>query len=201
MWAMAKVRCDWATRNELEQIYHDNEWGIPEHDDQKLFEMLLLESMQAGLSWLTILKKRTTLAAAYSQFNYEKIATYSDEKIDSLMADPGIIRNKLKIKAAINNAQAFMQIQQEFGSFDSYIWSYVAGIPQKNHREALTDVPASTELSDQISKDLKKRGFKFLGTTTVYAFLQAIGIVEDHLVYCYKANDKSDDFRSVEAHK
>lgn len=187
MNVMAETRCDWATGNELEQTYHDHEWGVPVHEDQKLFEMLLLESMQAGLSWLTILKKRTTIATAYSQFDYEKIAMYSDEKIASLMADPGVIRNKSKIRAAINNAQVFMQIQQEFGSFDSYIWSYVAGVPQINHWETLADVPASTHLSDQISKDLKKRGFKFLGTTTVYAFLQAIGIVNDHLTYCYKA--------------
>ncbi|MDA9470530.1 DNA-3-methyladenine glycosylase I [Enterococcus sp. 5H] len=183
---MEKVRCDWASGNELEEKYHDEEWGSEQHEDQKLFEMLILESMQAGLSWSTILKKRETLTSAYDQFDYVKIAKYTQEKIDSLLEDPGIIRNKLKINATINNAQVFMRIQEEYGSFNQFIWSYVDDKPIRNHWTSITDVPASTELSDKISKDLKKKGFKFLGTTTVYAFMQATGIVDDHLSYCFK---------------
>lgn len=183
---MEKIRCDWANGNDLEQNYHDDEWGTPEHNDQKLFEMLTLESMQAGLSWSTILKKRVTLTSAYDQFDYVKIATYTQEKIDSLLEDPGIIRNKLKVRAAINNAQVFMEIQKEYGSFDQFIWAYVDGKPIKNQWKSSSEVPASTELSDKISKELKKRGFKFLGTTTVYAFMQATGMVDDHLQHCFK---------------
>ncbi|MCA5011983.1 MULTISPECIES: DNA-3-methyladenine glycosylase I [unclassified Enterococcus] len=183
---MGKKRCDWANGSELEEKYHDEEWGTAEHDDRKLFEMLVLESMQAGLSWSTILKKRATMAQAFDQFDYEKIAEYQQEKIDSLLQDPGIIRNKLKIAAAINNAQAFMRIQKDYGSFDRFIWSYVEDQPIRNNWKDIKDVPATTELSDRISKDLKKLGFKFLGTTTVYAFLQATGIVDDHLQGCFK---------------
>lgn len=183
---MEKKRCDWANGSELEEKYHDEEWGTAEHDDRKLFEMLVLESMQAGLSWSTILKKRATMAQAFDQFDYEKIAEYQQEKIDSLLQDSGIIRNKLKIAAAINNAQAFMRIQKEYGSFDRFIWSYVEDQPIRNHWKDIKDVPATTELSDRISKDLKKLGFKFLGTTTVYAFLQATGIVDDHLQSCFR---------------
>lgn len=183
---MERIRCDWASSNELEAKYHDEEWGTAVHEDQKLFEMLILESMQAGLSWSTILKKRETLTQAYDQFDYVKIAEYTQEKIDSLLEDPGIIRNKLKINATINNAKVFMEIQAEYGSFDQFIWRYVDGEPIKNHWENIKEVPASTALSDKISKDLKKRGFKFLGTTTVYAFMQATGMVDDHLVHCFK---------------
>ena len=183
---MGKKRCDWANGSELEEKYHDEEWGTAEHDDRKLFEMLVLESMQAGLSWSTILKKRATMAQAFDQFDYEKIAEYQQEKIDSLLQDPGIIRNKLKIAAAINNAQAFMRIQKEYGSFDRFIWSYVDHKPIKNNWTDIHEVPATTELSDKISKDLKKLGFKFLGTTTVYAFMQATGIVDDHLQSCFR---------------
>ncbi|EOH95067.1 DNA-3-methyladenine glycosylase I [Enterococcus haemoperoxidus ATCC BAA-382] len=186
---MEKVRCDWANGNELEAKYHDEEWGTAEHTDQKLFEMLILESMQAGLSWSTILKKRETLTKAYDQFDYVKIAEYTQEKIDSLLADPGIIRNKLKVNAAINNAKVFMEIQVEHGSFDQFIWSYVDHKPIKNRWKNIKEVPASTELSDKISKDLKKKGFKFLGTTTVYAFMQATGMVDDHLAYCFKCQE------------
>lgn len=184
---MEKVRCDWANGNELEEKYHDEEWGIAEHEDQKLFEMLILESMQAGLSWSTILKKRETLTSAYDQFDYVKIAEYTQEKIDSLLEDPGIIRNKLKVNATINNAQVFMKIQEEYGSFDRFIWAYVDGKSIKNRWKDIKDVPASTALSDKISKDLKKKGFKFLGTTTVYAFMQATGMVDDHLQHCFKS--------------
>ncbi|GGC96718.1 DNA-3-methyladenine glycosylase I [Enterococcus wangshanyuanii] len=183
---MEKQRCDWANGSELEEKYHDEEWGTAEHDDHKLFEMLVLESMQAGLSWSTILKKRATMTQAFDQFDYEKIAEYQQEKIDSLLQDPGIIRNKLKIAAAINNAQAFMRVQKEYGSFDRFIWSYVDYQPIRNNWKDIKDVPATTDLSDKISKDLKKLGFKFLGTTTVYAFLQATGLVDDHLQSCFK---------------
>lgn len=186
---MEKIRCDWANGHELDEQYHDDEWGRAEHNEQKLFEMLLLESMQAGLSWSTILKKRETLTKAYDQFDYTKIAEYQQEKIDSLLEDPGIIRNKLKVKAAINNAKVFMQIQEEYGSFDQFIWAYVDGKPIKNRWATISEVPASTELSDKISKDLKKKGFKFLGTTTVYAFMQATGMVDDHLAYCFRSHE------------
>ncbi|MFD2307092.1 DNA-3-methyladenine glycosylase I [Enterococcus termitis] len=184
---MEKIRCDWARGSALEEKYHDEEWGTAEHDDHKLFEMLVLESMQAGLSWSTILKKRATIASAFDQFDYEKIAEYQQEKIDSLLEDPGIIRNKLKIAATINNAQVFMRVQKEYGSFDRFIWSYVDNEPIRNHWKDIKEVPATTALSDQISKDLKKLGFKFLGTTTVYAFMQATGIVDDHLQSCFKS--------------
>lgn len=183
---MDKKRCDWAKGNGLERSYHDEEWGQEVHDDRKLFEMLILESMQAGLSWATILKKRTTLMEAYDDFDYEKIAKYTQEKIDELLANSGVIRNKLKIQATINNAKVFMEIQKEYGSFNQFIWSYVDSKPIINNWKELKEVPASTELSDKISKELKKKGFKFLGTTTVYAFMQATGIVDDHLIYCFR---------------
>lgn len=183
---MDKKRCDWAKGNGLERRYHDEEWGQEVHDDRKLFEMLILESMQAGLSWATILKKRTTLMEAYDDFDYEKIAKYTQEKIDELLANSGVIRNKLKIQATINNAKVFMEIQKEYGSFNQFIWSYVDSKPIINNWKELKEVPASTELSDKISKELKKKGFKFLGTTTVYAFMQATGIVDDHLIYCFR---------------
>lgn len=185
---MKKIRCDWANGNELEMDYHDNEWGIEVHDDTKLFEFLTLESMQAGLSWSTILNKRASIAEAFDQFDYHKIATYTEEKIELLLQDSGIIRNKLKVQAAVNNAQVFLAIQQEYGSFNQFIWSYVNHQPIKNKWTKLEDIPASTPLSDQISKDLKKQGFKFLGPTTVYTFMQAIGMIDDHLSYCYKNN-------------
>lgn len=183
---MERVRCDWANSNPLDKSYHDQEWGQPVHDERKLFEFLILESMQAGLSWATILKKRETLTEAFDQFDYEKIADYTQDKKDELMQNPGIIRNRLKVEAAVTNAARFMDIQREFGSFDRYIWSFVDHKPVVNHWASIEQVPASTELSDKISKDLKKRGFKFLGTTTVYAFMQATGLVDDHLSYCFR---------------
>ncbi|MGG5371095.1 DNA-3-methyladenine glycosylase I [Enterococcus sp. AZ196] len=181
-----KKRCNWANNNELEKIYHDTEWGIPVHDDQTLFEFLILESMQAGLSWSTILAKRTTLTEAYDNFDYNQISKYSDSKIEELLNNPGVIRNKLKVKSAISNAKAFLKIQEEFGSFDSFIWNFVSGKTINNHWDTIEDVPASTELSDKISKELKERGFKFLGTTSVYAFMQSIGLVNDHMDYCFR---------------
>lgn len=183
---MERTRCEWANSNELDQVYHDEEWGVPVHEDQKLFEFLLLESMQAGLSWSTILKKRATLMEAYDQFDYRVIAKYTDEKKAELLQNPGIIRHRLKVAAAVTNAKKFMEVQKEFGSFDAYIWSFVDGKPIINHWSTMAEVPASTELSDKISKDLKKRGFKFLGTTTVYAFMQAMGMVDDHLPHCFR---------------
>ncbi|KAF1297897.1 DNA-3-methyladenine glycosylase [Enterococcus sp. JM4C] len=179
-------RCGWAEKHELETVYHDNQWGVPEHNDQQLFKMLMLEANQAGLSWLTILKKEAQFDEAYDQWDYRIIATYDDKKIEELLNNPGIIRNSLKIKAAINNAQKFMAIQEEFGSFDTYIWSFVNHQPIINHWQELSEVPPSTELSDKISKDLKKRGFKFLGSTTIYAYMQSIGLVNDHIESCFR---------------
>lgn len=183
---MKKIRCDWAESSELEQKYHDEEWGVEVHEDRQLFEMLVLESMQAGLSWSTILKKRETLSEGYDQFDYKKIAKYTQENVDALLANDGVIRNKLKINAVINNAKLFMCIQEEFGSFNQFIWSYVDHQAIQNHWKKIEEVPASTALSDQISKDLKKRGFKFVGTTVIYAFMQSIGMVNDHLLHCFK---------------
>jgi DNA-3-methyladenine glycosylase I len=182
------TRCDWANVSEQDTIYHDSEWGVVTHDDTKLFETLFLETMQAGLSWSTILRKRRTLRDAYDHFNYQLIAQYQAEKVDALMLDTGVIRHKRKIEATISNAQAFMNIQNEFGSFDNYIWQFVDE-PLVNHWTTIADVPATTALSDIISKDLKKRGFKFVGSTTIYAFMQAIGMVDDHVVYCFKHQD------------
>ena len=182
---MERVRCDWANHSELEKAYHDEQWGRPVYDDQKLFEFLVLESMQAGLSWSTILKKRETLTQAYDQFDYRKIAEYTQEKQAELLQNPGVIRNSLKVSATINNAKCFLAIQKEFGCFSDYIWSFVDK-PIVNNWGTIAEVPASTELSDRMSKDLKKRGFKFLGTTTVYAYMQAIGLVDDHLTGCFK---------------
>lgn len=177
-------RCSWANHDPLDMQYHDEEWGVPVYDDAKLFEMLVLESMQAGLSWSTILKKRETMRAAFDDFDLIKVSNYDDNKVEDLLLDSGIIRHRLKVKAMIHNATSFMKIQEEFGSFADYIWSYVDGKPIVNEWETMDQVPASTALSNQISKDLKKRGFKFLGTTTVYAYMQAMGIVNDHLVSC-----------------
>ena len=187
---MEKIRCDWANKNEVEIKYHDHEWGIEVHEDDKLFEFLVLESMQAGLSWSIILKKRATLAEAFDQFDYQKIAAYSEEHVTLLLHNPGIIRNKLKVQATINNAKIFLAIQQEYGSFTDFIWSYVDYQPIKNKWTKIEEVPASTPLSDKISRDLKKKGFKFLGSTTVYAFMQATGMVNDHLSYCYRNNEE-----------
>ncbi len=166
--------------------YHDFEWGIPVHDDKKLFEMLILEGAQAGLSWSTILKRRKTYRAAFDNFDPKKITKYTYKDITRLLADEGIIRNRLKIKSAINNAQKFLDIQAEFGSFDKFIWGFVGGKQIKNNFAKHSDIPASTVLSDQISKDLKKRGFSFVGTTIIYAYLQAVGIVNDHTKNCFR---------------
>ncbi len=182
---MQKVRCEWSNNTELMAKYHDEEWGRPLHDDQKLFEFLILEGMQAGLSWSTILKKREAFRIAYEGFDVKKVAGFDQGKIDELMANPDIIRNKLKIEASINNAKRFLEVVKEFGSFDRYIWGFVNGEPIVNHWGKLSEIPAKTELSDKISADLKRRGFKFVGSTIVYAHMQATGMVNDHLIHCF----------------
>lgn len=183
-----KIRCGWCEKDDLYREYHDQEWGNPVYDDATLFEFLVLETFQAGLSWHTILKKRANFRTAFDQFDYVKIAAYKEDKIQELMQDAGIIRNLLKIRASVSNAQAFIKVQNEFGSFSTYIWQFTGGKPIVNHWESLRDIPASTPLSDAVSKDLKKRGFKFVGTTVVYAHLQATGMVNDHLLSCWKRN-------------
>ena len=178
-------RCAWVTEDEIYKKYHDEEWGKPLHDEYKLFEFLILEGAQAGLSWLTVLKKRENYRKAFDGFNPEKVAKYDEEKVSVLLNNKGIIRNKLKINSAIRNAQAFLDIQKEFGSFDAYIWGFVNGKPIQNKYMSIKDVPAKTDLSDKISKDLKKRGMNFVGSTIVYAFMQAIGMVNDHTSDCF----------------
>ena len=177
-------RCSWAT-TDLYKEYHDKEWGKPVHNDDKLFEMLILEGMQAGLSWLTILNKREAFREAFDKFDCRKVALYGEEKIEELMQNEKIVRNRLKIKSAVTNAQQFIRIQEEYGSFDSFIWSYVNHKPIHNHFNTEDELPARTQLSDHISKDLKKRGFKFVGSTIIYAYMQAVGIVNDHVKKCH----------------
>lgn len=177
-------RCGWAQKNELMTKYHDEEWGKPLHDDQKLFEFLILEGMQAGLSWQTILNKREEFRKAYDGFDVLKVSEYGQDKIEELMLNPGIIRNRLKIEASVGNAKHFKEIVSEFGSFDKYIWSFVDHKPIVNNWKLLSELPAKTDLSDRISADLKKRGFKFVGSTIVYAHMQATGMVNDHLATC-----------------
>jgi DNA-3-methyladenine glycosylase I len=181
-----KSRCFWVDESEIYINYHDNEWGKPVYDDKILFEFLILETFQAGVSWKTILNKRENFRKAFDDFDYQKIANYSDKKYQELLQDAGIIRNRLKIKSAITNAQLFVEIQQEFGSFSKFIWSYVDGKPIVNKFQSRKQVPATTLISDTISKDLKKRGFKFTGSTTMYAFMQAVGLVNDHTINCFK---------------
>lgn len=181
-----KKRCFWVSESKLYQEYHDEEWGVPVYDDTTLFEFLLLETFQAGLSWITILNKRENFRKAFDHFDYKKIAIYPESKYESLLQDAGIIRNKLKIRSAITNAQLFIEIQEEFGSFSKFIWRYVNDIPIVNEFQQKEEVPAKTALSDLISKDLKKRGFKFVGSTVIYAYLQAVGLVNDHTTDCFK---------------
>jgi len=179
-------RCDWCTGSELYMKYHDKEWGTPVFNDRRHFEFLVLESAQAGLSWITILKKRENYRKAYDCFDPKKVARYDDKKKKELLNNPGIIRNRLKIEASINNAARFLEIRKEFGSFSGYIWSFTKGKQIKGRRKTLSDIPARTELSDRISADLKKRGFKFLGSIIVYSHLQATGIVNDHITSCFR---------------
>ena len=182
-------RCAWANKSELEQSYHDHEWGVPIHDDRSLFEFLVLEGAQAGLSWSTILKKREGYRKAFDNFDARKIARYSEDDISRLLANPEIIRNRLKINAAITNAKAFLKVREQFGSFDQYIWQFVHGRPVQNSWERLADIPCNTPESEAMSKDLRKRGFKFVGTKICYAFMQAVGMVNDHVVECFRYND------------
>jgi DNA-3-methyladenine glycosylase I len=180
------VRCDWAEGSDANRAYHDTEWGVPSHDDRHLFEMLILEGAQAGLSWSTILNKRANYVRAFDGFDAQKIAAYDGEKIDALLADPGIVRNRLKVNAAVTNARSYIMVQAEFGSFDAYLWNFVNGVPVVNQPVSLADLPAQTPLSDTIARDLKRRGFMFVGTTIVYAYLQAVGVVDDHIVGCFR---------------
>jgi DNA-3-methyladenine glycosylase I len=181
-----KTRCAWCEKDDLYREYHDTEWGNPVYDDATLFEFLVLETFQAGLSWYTILKKRENFRNAFDQFDYKKVALYGEDKVATLLQDAGIIRNSLKIKGTISNAIAFMKVQEEFGSFSTYIWNFTGGKPIDNQCKTLRDIPATTPLSDAISKDLKKRGFKFVGSTVVYAHMQATGMVNDHVEGCWR---------------
>jgi DNA-3-methyladenine glycosylase I len=183
-----KNRCRWCVGIEIYEKYHDEEWGVPVYDDQKLFEFLILETFQAGLSWITILKKRENFRFAFDQFDYLKVADYSEVKIQELMQNAGIIRNQLKIRAAVTNANSFIKIQEEFGSFSNYIWAFTDNKPIVNKPSSLKEVPSTSDISDKISKDLKKREFKFVGSTVIYAHMQATGMVDDHVADCWKRN-------------
>ncbi len=189
------IRCGWVTDDPDYLAYHDNEWGVPVHDDRKLFEFLILEGAQAGLSWLTILKRRQGYRKAFSDFDPEKVARYSDKKIEKLLQDKRIIRNRLKINSAVKNARAFLKIQEEFGSFDAYSWRFVGGRQQVNAFKDLEEVPANSPISDSFSKDLKQRGFSFVGSTIMYAHMQAVGMVNDHLVSCFRYQEVINDPR------
>ena len=180
-----KLRCAWCEKDDLYRNYHDNEWGKPVYDDETIFEFLILETFQAGLSWYTVLAKRENFRKAFDNFDWNKIANYSEDKMAELAENAGIIRNKLKIKATVSNAQAFLKVQEEFGSFSKYIWGFVDGKPIDNQPKTLRDVKATTEISDKLSKDLKKRGFKFVGSTVMYAHMQATGMVNDHVMECF----------------
>ncbi len=183
------TRCPWACQTAIERDYHDNEWGVPLHDDQRWFEAIVLDGAQAGLSWLTILKKRDAYRQAFDGFDPHKVASYDERKVAALLANPGIVRNRLKIHSAIKNARAFLAIQEKHGRFDDWIWRYVDGQPIVNRYRCASDVPAQTALSQRISKDLKKRGFSFVGPTIVYALMQATGLVNDHLLSCFRHPD------------
>ncbi len=185
-----KKRCDWCENTFDAYVeYHDKEWGVPVHDDKVQFEFLILEGAQAGLSWSTILKKREGYRQAFADFDVEQVARFDEHKIQELLENPAIVRNKLKVRSAVTNAQKFIAVQEEFGSFDEYIWSFVDGEPVANYWEEMSEVPASTDTSDQLAKDLKRRGFKFVGSTIIYAHMQAVGMVNDHLVSCFRHNE------------
>ena len=186
---LQEKRCSWTYKDPLLIKYHDKEWGVPIHDDRKIFEFLVLEGFQAGLSWLTILKKRENFRRAFDRFDFNKIARYDGRKINALMQDAGIIRNRLKIEAVVSNAKAFIETRKEFGTFDTYIWGFIGGAPIDNNIRSLSEIPAKTKLSDVISKDLKKRGFKFVGSMVVYSHMQATGMVNDHIRACFRYRD------------
>lgn len=181
-----KKRCEWAGSDPLYIEYHDKEWGVPEHDDRKLFELLILEGAQAGLSWRTVLKKRNNYKKAFDNFDPKKIAQYDSKKIEELLRNEGIIRNRLKVESTIRNAQSFLGVQKEFGSFNTYIWDFVNGTPIMNKWKSVHDIPSKTDISDSMSKDLKRRGFTFVGSTICYAFMQATGMVNDHVLSCFR---------------
>jgi DNA-3-methyladenine glycosylase I len=187
-----KPRCAWAGTDALYRAYHDHEWGVPLHDDRRLFEFLILEGAQAGLSWITILRKRENYRAAFDGFDAARIARYGADKIESLLQDAGIVRNRLKLEAAVVNAQKFLEVQESHGSFDAFLWQFVGGKPQQNAWRSLADVPASTPASDAMSRELKRRGFKFAGTTICYALMQATGMVNDHTINCFRHAELSD---------
>lgn len=180
------MRCGWCGTDPLYIAYHDKEWGVPVHDDRTLFEFLVLEGAQAGLSWITILRKREAYREAFDEFDPEKVARYDRRKLERLLQNPGIVRNRLKIESAVKNARAFLKVQEEFDGFARYQWGFVGGKPLTNRREALSQIPARTEVSDAFSKDLKKRGFNFVGSTIIYAHMQAVGMVNDHIVSCFR---------------
>lgn len=181
-----KTRCAWSESSEIYQAYHDQEWGVPLHDERALFEFLTLEGAQAGLSWITILKKRESYREAFDNFEVERVARYDERKIEALMQNVGIVRNRLKVQSTVLNAKKYLAVQDEFGSFDQFIWGFVDGRPVQNHRASLNDVPSSTAVSDAMSKELKRRGFKFVGSTICYAFMQATGMVNDHTTDCFR---------------
>ena len=187
---MSPRRCSWP-QTDLDIAYHDSEWGVPLHDDRKLFEFLILEGAQAGLSWSTILKKRENYRRAFAGFDPEPVARFSSARVARLLRDPGIVRNRLKVESAVTNARAFLEVQEEYGSFDSYLWRFVGGRPRQNARRSLRGVPARTRESDALSDDLKRRGFRFVGSTICYAFMQAVGMVNDHLVTCFRYRELS----------
>lgn len=188
------ARCDWAGSDPLTTAYHDTEWGVPLHNDLRLFEMLILEGAQAGLSWQTVLRKRPAYRLAFDGFDPQKVARYDTAKINALLANAGLIRNRAKIAAAVGNAQAFLKVQQEFGSFDTYVWGFVGGQPKINHRKRLKQIPSQSPESQALSKDLKSRGFRFVGPTICYAFMQATGLVQDHLVSCFRFQELSNSY-------
>ncbi|MCI0776815.1 MAG: DNA-3-methyladenine glycosylase I [Chloroflexi bacterium] len=181
-----KTRCDWGRSDDLMQAYHDEEWGVPLHDDRALFEFLILEGAQAGLSWQTVLNKRGNYRKAFDNFDPAKVARYTAKRVEKLLGNPGIIRNRLKVESSVSNAKAFLAIQKEFGSFDAYVWQFVGGKPKKNSVKSMSALPATTDESDAFSKDLKKRGFRFVGSTICYAFMQAVGMVNDHTTDCFR---------------
>ena len=181
-----RARCDWASHDEALALYHDEEWGVPTHDDGKHFEFLVLETAQAGLAWLTILRKRDAYRRAYRGFDPARVAKFGKRDLERLLADAGIVRNRAKIESSINNAQRFLEIRKEFGSFDAYLWNWTQGSPVVNHWQTISEIPPRSELSDLLSKDLKTRGFSFVGSTIIYSHLQAVGVINDHLLSCFR---------------
>lgn len=194
---MAKTRCEWCGDDPLYIAYHDDEWGVPVHDDRHLFELLILEGAQAGLSWITILRKREHYRKVFANFDAAKVARFDKRKIERLLTDPGIVRNRLKVEGTVRNAKAFLSVRKDFGTFDAYIWSFVDGRPIVNRWRTLKDIPAETDVSKAMSKDLRRRGFTFVGPTICYAFMQAAGLVNDHVVGCFRYGELSAEFGSI----